>query len=466
MTDDPYQSRGFARIDFETETPHLRIEGNWPDDLAGTFYRIGPNPQFPPRGRYNPLLGDGMVHAFTMREGRVGYRNRWVRTRQWRLEHAAGRALFATSGVPGDSDPSVTGQATDGVANTNLIEHAGRLLALEEAHAPIEIDARSLATRGLYTFDGGLPGNMTAHPKRDPASGELLFFANFQNRRFDATTYLYVADRHGRIECSISIDGPFPALMHDFAVSRDFVVLLYCGVTVSLERARRGGPPLAWEAGRTTRLGVVRRTGTADVRWFDAPPCMVWHTVNAFNDGERVTIDVCQQDRPMFAAVDGTPPDPRHAGQYLSRWRIDCTRSTDVAVERLYADECEYPRIDERFAGRNCRYAWVACLGGAGTEDVFHRGIGCFDHATGSMQVFAAGQHCAVAEPVFVPRPSGTAEGDGYLLTNIYDEVREVSHLAAFDARAIAQGPIARAHLEHRMPVGFHGYWHGAVSHG
>src|SRR5207253_3137602 len=126
-----FLSGGFEPLREEYDIADLEIEGAIPAALDGTFYRIGPNPQFEPRGRYNPLQGDGMVHAFTLRSGRARYRNRWVRTRQWTAEHAAGRALHATSGDPREADPSVAGQPTDGAANTNLVRHGGRLLALE-----------------------------------------------------------------------------------------------------------------------------------------------------------------------------------------------------------------------------------------------------------------------------------------------------------------------------------------------
>src|SRR5207244_2091307 len=101
--------------------------------------------------------------------------NRWVRTQQWKLENTAGRALFATSGDPREADTSVAGMRTDGVANTNLVRHGGRLLALEEGHGPIELAPQSLDTLGAWTFAGALPRNMTAHPKFDPTTGEMRF---------------------------------------------------------------------------------------------------------------------------------------------------------------------------------------------------------------------------------------------------------------------------------------------------
>src|SRR5258708_3517003 len=193
-SDNQYLSKGFAPIRMECDSAYLTIEGEVPAELDGTFYRIGPNPQFAPRGSYNPLNGDGMVHAFRLQEGRVSYRNRWIRTQQWTLENAAGRALFGTSGFPSDSDSSVAGMRTDGVANTHLVWHGNRLLALEEGHGPIEIDPVSLETIGRWSFGDKLPRNMTAHPKVDPESGEMILFANFPTGRISGDVECYFAN--------------------------------------------------------------------------------------------------------------------------------------------------------------------------------------------------------------------------------------------------------------------------------
>ncbi|MFZ0678736.1 MAG: carotenoid oxygenase family protein [Candidatus Binatus sp.] len=270
ISNDLYLSKGFEPIRMEYECAHLTIEGEIPSDLDGTFYRIGPSPQFAPRGNYNPLNGDGMVHAFRVHTGTVSYRNRWVRTQQWNLEHAAGRALFGTSGIPSDSVSSVAGMRTDGVANTNIIWHANKLLALEEGHAPIELDPVSLETIGRWDFNNKLPRNMTAHPKIDPASGEMIFFANFPTGRLTGDIEFYLANASGELIQSQMIHGPFPALVHDFAVTRDFVVVAMCPVTVSFKRAMAGAPPIAWEPERGTHVGIMpREGGVEDIRWFE-----------------------------------------------------------------------------------------------------------------------------------------------------------------------------------------------------
>jgi carotenoid cleavage dioxygenase-like enzyme len=455
----PYLSRGFEPLRNEYSDLELKIEGEIPRELNGTFYRIGPSPQFPPRGNFNPLLGDGMVHAFDVRDGRVVYRNRWVRTEQWKLEHEAGRALFGTSGMPSDSDASVAGMRTDGVANTNLVWHGRKLLALEEGHGPIEIDPESLETIGTWNFANRLPRKMTAHPKIDPRTGEMIFFANFPTGRINGDVELYFANAAGEITRSQTIRGPFAALIHDFAITEDFVVVFFCPVTVSIKRAMAGGPPIAWEPDHGAQVAALRRDGEDDARWFSGAACMAWHSMNAFNEGDQIAVDVCSQQSAVFPRADGSATDPRLAAQFLTRWKFNWARPGTLSATRLSESICEYPRIDERYLGGRYRHGFVAGIGGPGTEDIFQRGIAHFDHQSGEMKAFAAGSNCAVAEPVFVAKAPDAREGEGYVLSNIFDAPRGASHLAIFDAEKIEQGPIARAHLGHRVPVGFHGIW-------
>src|SRR5262245_40076511 len=154
--DIPTLRGNFAPILMECEALDLPVAGTLPDGLAGTLYRNGPNPQYaPPDPKYHWFLGDGMVHAFRIEDGRGSYRNRWVRTPKWELEHSAGRALFGSWGDPRTTDP-LAADKDDGVANTNIVWHAGRLLALEEAHLPFEVDPSSLTSRGYCDFSGKL----------------------------------------------------------------------------------------------------------------------------------------------------------------------------------------------------------------------------------------------------------------------------------------------------------------------
>ena len=169
----PYLGGNFAPVRSEDDFADLKVVGAIPPELCGSYFRNGPNPQFDPRdSNYHWFAGDGMIHAFTVSNGKVSYRNRYVKTPKWELENAAGKALFGTFGNPMTSDPQAA-MKDSGVANTNIVWHAGRLLALEEGHQPFELDPRSLASRGYRDY-AGRAKRFTAHPKIDPATRDLV----------------------------------------------------------------------------------------------------------------------------------------------------------------------------------------------------------------------------------------------------------------------------------------------------
>src|ERR1700738_4720152 len=157
-----------APIPFESDAAFLKIEGELPRELNGTLYRNGPNPQFEAPGAHW-FVGDGMLHAFHLEGGRASYRNRWVRTPKWQAEHDAGRALFGGFGRKLPDAPATTTQ-DGGVANTNIIFHGGRLLALEEGHLPTEIEPDTLNRMGYCDYNGAISGPFTAPPKIDTVS--------------------------------------------------------------------------------------------------------------------------------------------------------------------------------------------------------------------------------------------------------------------------------------------------------
>ena len=452
---------GFAPLQMECDAPDLIIEGEVPRDLNGTFYRNGPNPQFAPRGAHHWFGGDGMLHAFMIEDGRVAYRNRWVRTIKWQTEHAAKRALFASFN-PMDCDPSVEGMQTDGIANTNIVWHAGKLLALEEGHAPYEIDPATLASIGPWTFGDRLTGPMTAHPKIDPETGEMLFFGYNATGGISEDMAFHVVDRDGKLVRSETFKAPYAAMVHDFMVTRDHVIFPIMPLTGSMERAMRGAPVYAWEPELGTHIGIMPRNGTvADLRWFRGDPSYVFHPMNAHTSGATVVCDVCEfEQAPLFPLPDGTPGDPAKATPRLTRWTFDLAGNTDdYKTARLNDMTCEFPRLDERRTGLNYRYGFVAC----DTEPEFRvggfNGIGRIDHLSGKLAVYDVGAGCATNEPIFVPRTADAPEGDGYVLANIYDEGRRASHLVILDAQNVAAGPLATVYLDHRVPFGFHGNW-------
>ena len=151
--DHPNLNDNYAPLRMECEVNDLIVEGGIPQDLYGSFYRNGPDPQFPPLGQYHWFGGDGMVHAFHFENGKISYLNRWSRTSKWLQERKAGKSLI--DGLnPMNSDPQWNPEGSDGTANTNIIFHAGKLLALEEGHVPFELDPITLESKGAYDYGG------------------------------------------------------------------------------------------------------------------------------------------------------------------------------------------------------------------------------------------------------------------------------------------------------------------------
>jgi len=445
----------------ECDAPDLIVEGEVPRELNGAFFRNGPNAQFAPRGDYHFFAGDGMVHGFYLDDGRVSYRNRFVRTIKYKTEKEAGEALFSAFN-PMDTDPSVAGMETDGLANTNVVWHGGKLLALEEAHAPFELDPGTLESKGPWTFGDKLKGPMTAHPKIDHETGEMLFFGYNADGMISEQMSFHVADRDGNLTRSETFAAPYASMVHDFMVTKDHVIFPIMPLTGSMERAMSGAPVYAWEPEKGVHIGIMPRNGSvSEMRWFKGDPSFVFHPMNAHTSDDTVICDVCEfEEAPLFPMVDGTPGDPSKAVPRLTRWTFDLGRnSDDYKVELLDDLPCEFPRLDERLTGMTYRYGYFACDSNPEFKVGGFNGIGRVDHDTGRTEIYDVGEACATNEPVFVPKSEDAAEGEGFLLANVYDDNRKATHLVILDAQNVSAGPLAKAYLDHRVPFGFHGNW-------
>lgn len=464
-TDEPAVLNNLAPIPMECDAPFLKVEGELPRELNGTLYRNGPNPQFDaPCAHW--FVGDGMLHAFHIENGRASYRNRWVRTPKWLAEHDAGRAIFAGFGgrrLPGAPETACT---DSGVANTNIVFHGGKLLALEEGHLPTEIEPGTLETRGYYDYDKRIGGPFTAHPKVDPLTGEMMFFGYNAKGPFSAGLSYGVVDASGIVTRFDRFDAPYASMVHDFIVTANHVLFPVLPLTGNMERAMKGRPAYAWEPDKGACVGVLPRGGnTNDIRWFRGEACYVFHVLNAWDDGNRIIADVMQyEEPPLFPHPDGSPTDPAKSRARLCRWTFDLAANTDQFT-RSYLDDLtgEFPRIDDRRAGLATRHGWYACANPDLPASMGLNGIVHVDRNGARMGQYFLPRGDGISEPVFVERGSEAAEGDGWLLAAIWRARENRSDLAVFNATDVASGPVALVKLGHRVPDGFHGNWVSAA---
>jgi carotenoid cleavage dioxygenase-like enzyme len=456
----PFLTGNYAPVRSEDKFTDLSTEGSIPRDMAGTFFRTGPNPQFAPRDeKYHWFSGDGMVHAFQVENGRASYFNRYVRTPKWLAEHDAGRALFGTFGNPLTTDPAWVGKDS-GVANTNILWHAGRLLALEEGHQPFEMDPKDLASRGYLDYAGAAK-RFTAHPKIDPDTGELVFFGYMAGEVPLSNGMAYgVVDKAGAVTRLERFEAPYASMVHDFLVTKNHVLFPILPLTGSLQRAMRGGPPFAWEPEKGSYIGVLARNASiGTIRWFTTGPCYVFHPMNAWEKDGKIFAHVMQYERaPLFPGADGSVSNDNIDAK-LALWTFDLNSNSNEA-KREYIDDLagEFPRLDERRAGLSYRHGYFAANTGKASGAAFNA-VAHIDHKTGARveYVFPAGD--VPGEPVFVPRDANAPEGDGWLVAVVYRAAEDRSDFVVLDATDVEEGPIALAKLPRRVPYGFHGNW-------
>ena len=457
----------------EAEVNDLEVEGEVPVALNGAFYRCGPDPRFPPiHGDDININGDGMVTMFRFDNGAVDFRSRYVRTEKYLLEAKARRALFGVYRNPYTDDPSVAGKDRT-TANTNAFFHAGRLFALKEDGLPYEVDPHTLETRGRFDYGGKIESQThTAHPKIDPASGEMLSHGYEAKGLATRDVSIQVISKTGELVREDFFTAPYVSFMHDWAATANHFIFPMMPTTADDARMRAGGAHWMFEPDLDTWFGILRRDANAtDMRWFKSPACGLGHILNAFDDGDKVYVDMTVSERNQFPSIenaDGAPFDRDKAAPHLTRLTFDLSKPGDAyEAETLYPDFLEMPIIDARYALHPYRHGFTTVLDRtrplnvAGTIGVGWNTITHVDLATKKMKRYYVGDRTTCQEPCFVPRSANAPEGDGYLLSVIthYGDNEPRTLLIVLDTADIEAGPIARIRVPFRLHGAVHGNW-------
>ncbi len=455
----PFLDGLLAPVHDERDDHNLRVTGELPAGLRGTFVRNGPNPQFAPMAAYHPFDGDGMLHAVTIDDGEVRYRNRWIESKGLRAERARGRSLYGgmTEFVMPEPDVVAEGGFRKNVANTHTVRHAGRILALFEAGLPTELTA-DLATIGEWDFDGRLVGACTAHPKVDPTSGELIFFGYNA-----APPYLryHVASADGTLVHSTAIDLPRPVMIHDFVATEHWTIFFDSPAVFDREALTTGGPLIRWQPEHGTRIGVLPRFGDgSQIRWFDVDNQYVVHTFNGWEHGSTIEISAPRFSE-MLAAFASTTVSESHK-PLPWRWSIDLEAGT-VRDEQIDDRPGDFPRVNDDHATRPTRYLYNNFARSWAGLDFDFNGVIKYDLDTGGTTEHFYSDSEVSGEHVFVPDPDRSAEDAGWLLSLVVDRAGDQTDLVVLDAQDVAGPPVARIHLPRRVPLGFHANWFPAV---
>ena len=445
-----------APVNDERNEICTEVIGHVPEALAGAYLRIGSNPVFVDNAEtYHPFDGDGMVHEVNFKDGTATYVNRFVDTVGLKLEREKGDYIW--TGLASGPDLMNEHGPMKNVANTAMVFHGGKFLALWEGGNPHHLTLPNLDTVGEVNYDGKLNHPFTAHPKIDAQTGEMVTFgASPMSSPFCNVS---VVNKAGELVHTTGIDLPKPIMMHDCAITANHTLILDLPVTYSLENVMSGEPMLHWDPDNGSRIGVLARGAEgSETKWFTIKNGFVFHTVNAFEEGDDIVLEACRSDRTDVLGADtSTEADPGDVPK-MYQWRLNM--KTGEVAERPLDTEWgrEFPRINENFMGLRNQYTYNARIpqtpNGLGFD-----GIIKYDLVNETNQHFEYGPGRFGGEPIFAPKVGGKNEDDGWVIGFVWDDNEKRSECVILDASKFDEGPVARVLMPRRVPFGFHASW-------
>lgn len=472
------------------------VEGTVPAELQGTLYRNGPGQLEIFGARIDqPFDGDGMVCRFSFADGKAHFSNRYVRTREFQEEQEAGKILYAGAFASGNPSGQLLNNPftfqVKNVANTGILEWAGRLFALHESGLPHEMDPRDLSTIGESNVDGTIEGKgpFAAHYRimHQPDGTQRWVTFGSKVSSLDAVVSFYEYGQDGRLlhKTPLNIKNGAFGFFHDLAVTEKYYVLLQNPTRLNFRKLLFEYVPgrcsiaecIQYDDSLPTRVHLVPRPGSgATAKVFETEPFFTFHHVNAFEQGSQIILDTIGWKTISFASnIDSLGPNYYNGGQRseLTRVVID-TAAGSVSRARLSTRCCEFSTLNPAVNGRPYRHAYVPA---SAVDDLVRWGpnqvlmkvtLPDASHGTGvgagletqlKTELWAPGPMCFAQEPLFVPRRGATAEDDGWILMLVNNAESQRTDLCILDAQKIAEGPVCTLHLPHHIPPGLHGSW-------
>lgn len=450
----------FAPVLTEEVLTDLPVVGKIPMDLNGVYLRNGPNPRFKPKSKYHPFDGDGMIHGAHFQDGKVTYRNKWVRTEGWKANEAQGKETYwgVFSTLKGRNDMPMAD-----VANTDVIGHAGKAVATWYlAGKPHLLDPITLETLEVADYSGAPGQGVSAHPKVDEVTGEMMIFDYFDYYPF--MTY-GVVDKFGKLVHHVPIELPGNRLPHDMGITQNYSILHDLPVYHDEAALAAGRHKIRFNKSMPARFGVIPRFGQPeDIKWFEFTPCFLYHVVNCWEDGDEVNMVACRfmpiRDQSGEIDEERTAKTIAQLGLQARLWKYTMNLKTGECKEKCLnaKHNIEFPSYDSSRTGRYSQFAYVVDH----NPDTLHwTGIRKFNTDTGeSLGEFSDGHaDCWYSEPWFAPVDNPKSEDHGYVVVFVWNDKERQQQLQVFDALDISAGPVARVVLPIHVPVGFHACW-------
>ena len=456
------EALAFATAQAERLSAPLRtLRGKLPSELAGTLWRNGPAEHDRFGHRYGHWFdGDGMVQAFRFDGAAVTHRARILDTPKRRREAQAGRRLLPAFGsMP--PDPAETRRPDDmNAANTSMLVHAGRHMALWEGGSALAFDPETLDAGGFVEWRKDIAGApFSAHPKVE-ADGTMWNIGYLPVPR--PMLIFYRIDPQGRLAKVNALPMAPLGLTHDFVVTERRLVVLLTPFVLDRDRFASGHTPIldahVWRPELGVRVLVVDKDSLEVERRHELPPGFHFHHGNGWEEADdTIRLDLCQAPNPAFLTEDLRAVmrgQWRFPSAYPAYRHVVLRPNGTAAIDNVEPGTAEFPRIDPRYSG--LRHRKVFALTGSGAEEGWPlRRVACLDPERGAVDVWSYPRHQIPEEHVFVPR--GKAEGEGWLIGPFLDVRRRATGLNVFEAGRLADGPLWQGVLPYPLPLGLHG---------
>lgn len=462
----------FAGVAADLDAGPITFEGKLPKELRGVLHRNGPALFERAGQRYHHWFdGDGMVQAYAFTDQGLKHRGRFVRTRKFKSEEAAGRFLHPGFGTTAKVKVPITGPDAVNPANTNVLVHAGRLLALCEAGSAHEMNLETMETVGTVTWRDDLKGMpFSAHPKLEP-DGTLWNFGAFNNH-----IALYQIGADGKLVKAEVIKAPDVAMCHDFVVSQRHLIFVLPPMRMNIEKLRAGSSfvdAIDILKDAPMRVLTVEKGDFSRRQMYELPPGFVFHFGNAWEDKDGlIRFDYVRSDpgadvmtATMRALMRGDVAGMGDSGNSLStQVVIDPARGT--IRQESFKEDVEFPRVDPRFVARRNRQLFhTAGISNGGNDSDSKFGLNAvlrYDLDSGKSDRYVFPREYSLEEHIPIPRPGSTREGDGWLVGCAFNARTGKTEVNVFDAQRLAEGPLATAKLPYAIPLGFHGHFTAA----
>jgi all-trans-8'-apo-beta-carotenal 15,15'-oxygenase len=445
------------------------IIGEVPSDIEGTLFLscVGRN-KIGGQQYGHWFDGDGMINAVTVKDGRVHYKNRYVRTPKYVNETAAQKILYRGVGtqIPGGMLKNMF-RTPGNAANTSVILHGGKLLALWEGGKPWELDPATLKTVGEYTYEGGLAKSQpfAAHPRFDPRTGTLYNFGVFGVPK--PKLHFYKIGPDGSMLANTSQYIGDYSMCHDFAITEKHAVFILCPAFMRtpfkfLFGLRSIFESIEFDSSEKTKIIVLDLETAKLVKEYEFDAFFGFHLGNAREQGNQISVDaLCVDDMDVMGGLSdvfverGDDYNFLENGAKLNRFTLNL-ESGDASTEQVAGSiPGEFPAWHPRCTGVDNRYTWLGTIVENGTPYGFNA-FQKIDHQTGELKVHDYGEGRFTSEANFIPRGENSAEDDGYLISIVYNHARKKSEIVILDACDM-QRELAVIPLNHHVPFGFHG---------